>query len=161
MANLVPPALLPAGVRDRLWLAGAVRPDRVGPVDWAMGAVHVLRAAALPDPPYRERWFVYVEDVDLCARLADAGWVRWFAADVAVVHVGGVTGEVVFGGGVAGRWWSETYEWYGGQHGELALRAYAAVNALGMALRGAWGLARAHAAVVVRGRPAPLPPPGA
>ena len=159
VANLVPATWVPRRVRDRLWLPGAVRPDRSGPCPWATGAVHVLRAAALPDPPYRERWFMYVEDVDLCARLAEAGWGRWFAADVAVVHVGGVSGQVAFGGRAAHRWWSETYEWYGGRHGGMALRAYAAVNALGMVLRGAWGLARRHVAVVVRGRPAPLPPP--
>ncbi len=174
VANLVPGALLPARVRDRLWLAGAVRPDRTGPVDWATGAVHVLRAAAVPDPPYRERWFMYVEDVDLCARLADAGWGRWYAAEVTVVHVGGVSGDRAFGGRAAHRWWSETYDWYGGRHGEAALRAYAAVNALGMVVRAlgalvtgaprraraALALARRHARVVRVGRPAPMPPPG-
>lgn len=174
VANLVPAALVPPRVRDRLWLAGSVRPDRTGRIDWAIGAVHVLRAAALPDPPYRERWFMYVEDVDLCARLADAGWGRWFAAEVTVTHVGGVSGDRAFGGRAAHRWWSETYEWYGGRHGDAAVRAYAAVNMLGMAVRAVGALltgaprraravlalARRHAAVVAHGRPVPLPPPG-
>lgn len=179
MATLLPTAWLPAAVRDRLWLRGAVRPGRSGPVDFAIGAVHVLRAAAVPDPPYDERWFIYVEDLDLCARLADAGWIRWLAADVEVVHVGNVSGAQAFGGVSARRWWNETYDWYGRRHGALAVRAYALVNALAMggrllpaAVRSVrdprhWrlartliGLARLHGCTVRRGRPDPLPPPG-
>lgn len=179
VANLVPTALLPASVRDRLWLPGAVRADRSGPVDWAIGAVHVLRASAVPSPPYGERWFMYVEDVDLCARLHDDGWGRWFVADTTVVHVGDVSGSEAFGGRSSHRWWNETYEWYGGAHGDAAVRVYALVNALGIVVRllpalpralvdrrhrrrvrTLWGLVVLHARMAGRGRPDPLPPPG-
>lgn len=179
VAGLVPVSWVPAPLRDRLWLQGAVRRGRSGPIDFAIGAVHVLRASALPDPPYDERWFMYVEDVDLCARLADAGWGRWLAAGVEVVHVGNVSAAQAFGGVSAHRWWNETYDWYGRRHGELAVRAYALVNAVAMgarllptALRSVRdprhrrrartlrGLVRLHGRTVGRGRPDPLPPPG-
>lgn len=140
VANLVPAGLLPAVVRDRLWLPGAVRPDRSGPVDWAIGAVHVLRASAVSDPPYGERWFMYVEDVDLCARVAEDGWRTWFAAGIEVRHAGGVSARRAFGDGVAGRWWAATYDWYRLRHGERSLRLYALLNLLGVLGRAIVGL---------------------
>lgn len=173
VANLVPPGLLPVAVRDRLWLAGSVRDDRSGPVDWGIGAVHVLRASAAPSPPYAERWFMYVEDLDLCRSLHDRGWQVWFAADEAVRHVGNVSGRQAFGGVVASRWWNETYDWFGRRHGVTRCRVYALCNALGTAGRGlvarvlgqrgrarvAARLSRQHLAVALQGPPAPLPPP--
>ena len=72
----------------------------------------------------------------------------------------------------------ETYDWYGRAHGPLAVRAYAAVNALGVLARVVGALGRGarrrpgararlrrwlpllalHARVALLGPPAPAPP---
>lgn len=179
VVGLVPHRWVPPTLRDRLWLSGSVRPGRSGPVDWATGAVHAIRSAALEGaPPYRERWFVYVEDVDLCHRLGRRGWQTWFAGDVEVVHTGNVSGAQAFGEAREDRWLNETYDWYGLVHGAGAARRYAAVNlagtlarcvgALGRSLAGGagararlrrwWRASRLHARVVVGGPPPPAPP---
>ena len=39
-----------------------------------------------------ESIFVYMDDVDLCARMTDGGWTIWYAADATAVHfMGGST----------------------------------------------------------------------
>lgn len=60
-----------------------------GPVDWLSGSCVLLRRAAFEqvggfDPAY----FMYAEDVDLCRRLADAGWERVLVPSSVVTHVG-------------------------------------------------------------------------
>ncbi len=135
VVGLLPRRLVSRSLRDRLWLPGAVRPGRTGPVDWAIGAVHVLRASAVGPRPYDERWFVYVEDVALCHRLAHDGWTTWLDTGVEVTHVGNVSGAQAFGQARELRWMGETYDWYGWVHGPVAVRAYAAVNALGVLVR--------------------------
>ncbi len=60
-------------------------------VDWLSGSCIALRRTAFDgahgfDPAY----FMFVEDVDLCARLADAGWLVVFSPAAEVVHaIGG------------------------------------------------------------------------
>lgn len=67
--------------------------DEVLGVDWVSGCAVALRRAAVEavggfDPGYP----LFVEDVDLCDRLAEAGWRIGFAPGIAVVHrVGGAT----------------------------------------------------------------------
>lgn len=61
-------------------------------VDWVSGSAMLLRRRALDavlglDAGY----FMYVEDLDLCTRLARAGWQIVFSPEVEVVHVGGVS----------------------------------------------------------------------
>ena len=59
-------------------------------VDWVSGACLLIRradleAAGLLD----ERFFLYTEDVDLCASVRTRGRQVWFIADVAIVHLRG------------------------------------------------------------------------
>lgn len=60
-------------------------------VDWLSGSCLAVRRTAFDavdgfDPAY----FMFVEDVDLCARLADAGWLVVFSPAAEVVHaIGG------------------------------------------------------------------------
>ena len=59
-------------------------------VECLSGAALLLRREALAevgllDPAY----FLYAEDVDLCFRLAQAGWERWYCAEAEIVHWGG------------------------------------------------------------------------
>lgn len=66
---------------------------RSGPVDWVSGACLLARrsdldAVGLLD----ERFFLYTEDVDLCASLRSRGRRVLFAADVEIVHLRGRSG---------------------------------------------------------------------
>lgn len=121
---------------DRWWLEVGASHDRPSDVDWAIGAVHVLRSSAVDsNRPYNERWFMYVEDLDLCWRLAQDGWRRRLEPSVAVVHVGNASGSQAWGGGRTARWLLATYDWYGLRRGEAAARLWAAVNAVGVLAR--------------------------
>jgi N-acetylglucosaminyl-diphospho-decaprenol L-rhamnosyltransferase len=179
--------LLPGPVHGRLfgrrlWLEGHAPHDRPGYVDWAVGAVHAVRAAALGgEPPYRERWFMYVEDLDLCWRLARRGWRTWFAADVAITHVGNASGARAWGPSRTERWLAATYDWYRTERGVAAARAWAALNLTGCLAKAAgtrlaiaarlpgrprrdWWYAELRRAIPVHARALigtldPLPPP--
>ena len=108
----------------------AAGPPPVGDVDWLVGAVHVIRAAALGGgPPYDERWFMYGEDIELCWRLARHGWRRRYEADVVVRHEGNVAGAKAWGGRRTERWLPITYDWYARDRGRFAARRWAAANA--------------------------------
>jgi GT2 family glycosyltransferase len=114
---------------ERWWAEGYAPHDRAADIDWAIGAVHVIRAAALDGrPPYDESSFMYVEDVDLCWRLAQSGWRRRLEPDVGIVHVGNAAGEQAWGAGRTERWMRATYDWYRGTFGAGATRRWAAVN---------------------------------
>ena len=64
-------------------------------VDWASGTCLMLRAAALGDAArFDESYFMYVEDVDLCWRLHDAGWRVGYEPAGRVVHTVGASSEL-------------------------------------------------------------------
>ena len=108
--------------------------DRATDIDWAIGAVHVLRAAAVDrSRPYSERWFMYVEDLDLCWRLGQAGWRRRFEPDFEVLHIGNAAGAQAWGTGRTRRWLAATHDWYAQAHGRPAMRVWAAINGAGVA----------------------------
>src|SRR5581483_8153654 len=93
--------------------------------------------------PYDDRWFMYVEDLDLCWRLARAGWRRRLEADISVPHLGNAAGAMAWGDARTERWLRESLDWYARAHGRRAARAWALLNAGGVALRAARaGLAR-------------------
>ncbi|MEY2433102.1 MAG: hypothetical protein QOC92_2827, partial [Acidimicrobiaceae bacterium] len=118
---------------ERFWLHGWSPHDTATDVDWAIGAVHVLRATAVNGAQvYNERWFMYVEDLDLCWQLARAGWRRRFEPDITVTHIGNAAGAQAWGASRRSRWQWATYDWYGLRHGQTARRAYAALNAVGV-----------------------------
>jgi N-acetylglucosaminyl-diphospho-decaprenol L-rhamnosyltransferase len=61
-------------------------------VDWVSGAAMWLRRAALEQVGgWDERYFMYVEDVDLCWALRRAGWRVAYEPGGTVVHVQGVS----------------------------------------------------------------------
>jgi GT2 family glycosyltransferase len=81
--------------RDSGRLAAYRAPDVVsGPVDAVNGAFMLIRRAALDEVgAFDEGYWMYMEDLDLCYRLAQAGWVTWYEPSVTVVHVkAGTTG---------------------------------------------------------------------
>ena len=59
-----------------------------GPVDAVNGAFMLIRRAALEQVGgFDERYWMYMEDLDLCFRFAEAGWVTWYEPSVSALHV--------------------------------------------------------------------------
>ena len=59
-----------------------------GPVDAVNGAFMLIRRAALERVgAFDTRYWMYMEDLDLCYRFAEAGWTTWFEPSATVVHV--------------------------------------------------------------------------
>ncbi|MGH9125511.1 MAG: glycosyltransferase [Acidimicrobiales bacterium] len=168
---------------QRLLLEAAPPPPEPANVDWAIGAVHVIRASALRGrPPYDERWFMYAEDLELCWWLAQRGWLCRLESDITVSHAGHAAGSQAWGDGhnYERRCFDAIYDWYQRDVGRPSVRALAAVNAANAASRAAvgrvahrpadhvdnrWQAARYHAGVARRGPihpgglPDPAPPP--
>lgn len=137
-----------------LWLEGHAAHDRAADVDWAIGAVHAVRRSALPRPdePYSERWFMYVEDLDLCWRLQRRGWRVRFDPAAVVTHVGNAAGAQAWGAERTARWMAATYDWCRSVHGRWWTRAWGftaaatlGVRALTAAVRGDQPAARRDA----------------
>jgi N-acetylglucosaminyl-diphospho-decaprenol L-rhamnosyltransferase len=73
------------------WSHRYLDPDRV---DWISGTAMVVRRSAFESVGgFDEAYFMYVEDVDLCWRLARAGWSVAVAADATVRHAVGGSSE--------------------------------------------------------------------
>jgi N-acetylglucosaminyl-diphospho-decaprenol L-rhamnosyltransferase len=55
--------------------------------DWVSGAFFLVRRDAFESVAgFDESYYMYVEDVDLCWRLRQAGWDIWYEASAEVVH---------------------------------------------------------------------------
>ena len=131
--GFVPLSWRPGRIGEKWWLEGSSDHlyEGVVDVDWVIGAVHVIRTAALDDhPPYSERWFMYVEDLDLCARMRAAGHRVVLDGAVTVTHVGSAAGDLAWGEHRDSRWLDAMYDWYSRERSPLAARAWAAINLL-------------------------------
>ncbi len=61
-------------------------------VDWLSGAALFVRRTAFKEVGgFDERYFMYMEDVDLCWRLIRAGWRIRYVPSVTVIHFRGVS----------------------------------------------------------------------
>jgi len=59
-----------------------------GPVDAVNGAFMLLRRSALEDVGlFDERYWMYMEDMDLSYRFKEAGWTTWYEPSVTALHV--------------------------------------------------------------------------
>jgi GT2 family glycosyltransferase len=68
----------------------AARVDEPFPIDHPLGACLLLRGEALQEVGLLdEGYFMYVEEVDLCYRLKQAGWEVWHVPGAQVLHYGG------------------------------------------------------------------------
>ena len=67
-----------------------------GPVDAVNGAFMLMRRAALEEVGlFDEGYWMYMEDLDLCYRFRQAGWVTWYEPSATVVHVkAGTSGKL-------------------------------------------------------------------
>ncbi len=135
-ACALPGRLQSGRIGRRLGLEPAGQPASPTDVDWAIGAAHVIRAGALQGrAPYDERWFMYVEDIELCWWLARRRWRRRLEADVTVPHVGNASGAQAFGDDYMGRCHDAIYDWYERDRGRAGVRALAALNTVRVATR--------------------------
>lgn len=105
---------------------------------WVLGAVHCIRRSALgSEPPYSTRWFMYVEDIELCWRLEKNGWENLLRLDVSVVHHGNAAGIQRWGEGASLELRSipNIYEWLRSEHSLRQAHAAAAVNVAALATK--------------------------
>jgi len=67
-----------------------------GPVDAVNGAFMLFRRKALDEVGlFDEGYWMYMEDLDICYRFAQSGWITWYEPDATVVHVkGGTSGPI-------------------------------------------------------------------
>src|SRR3954453_16402863 len=74
----------------------AADPARSGPTDAVNGAFMLLRRAALEEVGlFDEGYWMYMEDLDLCYRFAQAGWTIWYEPSATVVHIkAGTSGKL-------------------------------------------------------------------
>jgi N-acetylglucosaminyl-diphospho-decaprenol L-rhamnosyltransferase len=86
---------------DRLWPRATYPQQEWDPVvarqvEVINGACFLLRRAALEQVgPLDEQYFMYTEEVDLCYRLAQAGWTLWWVPQAMVRHYGGASSRQV------------------------------------------------------------------
>jgi GT2 family glycosyltransferase len=75
--------------RDSGALAAYRAPEvESGPVDAVNGAFMLIRRSALDRVGlFDEGFWMYMEDLDLCYRFAEAGWITWYEPALTVVHV--------------------------------------------------------------------------
>jgi len=77
-----------AAARRSLYLARDV--DEAFRPDWVSSACMLVRRAALDEIGLLdERYFCYMDDVDICQRLRDADWHVWYEPAAEVVHLMG------------------------------------------------------------------------
>jgi len=70
--------------------------DTARRVEVIKGACFLLRRAALEQVgALDEQYFMYTEEVDLCYRLAQAGWELWWVPRATVLHYGEASSEQV------------------------------------------------------------------
>ena len=148
VVGALPRRALRGSLGRRFWLEGGADHRRSVDVDWAIGAVHVLRAAALAGrAPYDERWFMYAEDVELCWWLEQRGWRRRLEGDIAVAHVGNAAGARGWGARRERVHLGASLDWIARDRGRPYARAWALLNAAAMAVRSRrGGSARRHTA---------------
>lgn len=61
-----------------------------GYVSWIFGGCLMVREKALERAGnFDERFFMYLEDADLCRRIIDSGWKIYYLSEAEVIHVGG------------------------------------------------------------------------
>ena len=129
VSGFVPARWQHGSLGRRWWLPAAGGHETREAIDWAIGAVHVIRRDALAGAaPYSERWFMYVEDIELCWRLQHAGWEVRLEGDIAIPHVGNAAGAQAWGWKRGRRFWAATYDFDEQVRGRMHARASAVVN---------------------------------
>jgi len=100
--------------------------------DWVSGGAMMLRRAAYDAVGgFDERWFMYMEDVDLCRRIRAAGWTVGYMPDAVVEHaIGGSQSE-----GQPRRWYIAFDRYLRLNRGSFRARLCAVIVAVGLGMR--------------------------
>ena len=78
------------GVGGEQYRAAHLGDDEPGEVDAVNGAFMLIRRAALEQVGcFDEGYWMYMEDLDLCYRLREAGWLTWYEPTSVALHVKG------------------------------------------------------------------------
>jgi N-acetylglucosaminyl-diphospho-decaprenol L-rhamnosyltransferase len=135
-----------------LWLGRDV--DVAFQPGWVSSACMLVRRDALTEIGLMdERFFAYMDDVDLCARAADAGWTVWYEPAATSIHLMGQstkrrTGEA------SPLALKSFIRWFGMQRGALSVAIFRTMAAMGFTLRaaiyGAAGLRNSHQRAAAR-----------
>jgi N-acetylglucosaminyl-diphospho-decaprenol L-rhamnosyltransferase len=116
--------------------------------EWVSSAVMAIRRQAIDDVgPLDDRIFVYMDDVDLCARAGAAGWHVWYAADTTATHFMGSSSKRATGK-ASPEALRALNRWYVRRHGAAAGLVLRAVEVAGFG-----GRAALHGAGALLGRP--------
>jgi GT2 family glycosyltransferase len=87
-----------AGRLDARWYRK--RAPRGGAVEWVSGACVLVRRAAFEAAGgFDERYFLYSEETDLCARVRQLGWEVLWVPGLPTVHASGGSASATAGGG--------------------------------------------------------------
>lgn len=80
----------------RGYLADRENPPRERDAGWLSGACLLVRREAFDEVGgFDDKFFMYFEDVDLCARIGRAGWRIVYAPSSELMHVGGHSTDAV------------------------------------------------------------------
>jgi GT2 family glycosyltransferase len=87
---------------SRRYKLADINRDEVSEVDWVSGSCMLIRRAALVDTGLMdEKYFMYVEDTDLCYQMWKKGWkVYYFPESEILHHIGGSTKNNALSGAV-------------------------------------------------------------
>lgn len=87
---------------SRRYKLADINRDEISKVDWVSGSCMLIRRAALNDTGLMdEKYFMYVEDTDLCYQMWKKGWkVYYFPESEILHHIGGSTKNNALSGAV-------------------------------------------------------------
>jgi len=106
-------------------------------VDWVSSACMLVRADAFRAVGgMDERLFVYMDDVDLCQRLRDAGWHIWYEPAAEAMHLMG-QGSRRRQGGASPAALRSLNQYFARQHGHSAAAALHLIEVIGFGVRAA------------------------
>lgn len=124
------------GLGDRLGLEGYWDASRSRRVDWAHGAFLLVRRQAFRRVGgFNPAQWMYAEDLDLCWRLRQAGWLTLYEPAAVVQHEVSAATRQAFAEERDRRHIAAAYRWMAERQGRAAATAYAVVNWLGSAVR--------------------------
>ena len=104
-------------------------------VDWLSSACMLVRRSTLERIGLLdERYFVYMDDVDLCQRARDAGYAVWYCPEAEAVHVMGESTRRATGS-VSPEALRSFNRYFASRHGRRTALVVRGVEALGFALR--------------------------
>jgi len=137
--------------------AGSTEPAEV---DWLSGACLLARRQAVEEVgPLDERYFLYAEDIEWCARMKRRGWRLHYLPWVALVHGHGLSSRAIFRGANP-RWLDGLFAFTQNDRGRVEAAAVRAFAAAGFLLRAAGyelaGLVGAYGAASAQARAADM-----